>query len=64
MQEKIDNDIHLAKTVTPVKIIGESKAIDTTTSAFDNGNKKVQKTKRLIKQEITMKTPPDTFLES
>ena len=49
MQGKIDNDIHLAKTVTPVKSIGESKAIDATTSAFDNANKKVQKTKRLIK---------------
>ena len=43
MQRKIDNDIHLAKTVTPVKSIGELKAIDTVTSAFDNSNKKVQK---------------------
>ena len=43
MQGKIDNDIHLAKTVTPVKSIGELKAIDTVTSAFDNSNKKVQK---------------------
>ena len=49
MQRKIDDDIHLAKTVIPVESLGKSKAIDRTASAFDTANKKVQKTKRLIK---------------
>ena len=65
MQRKIYDDIHLAKTVTPVDSIGESKAIDRTASAFDNVNKKVQKTKRMIKAgECDEDAPPDTFLES
>ena len=45
MQRKIDDDIHLAKTLTPVESIGESKAIDRTASAFDNVNKKYKKLK-------------------
>ena len=49
MQRRIDDDIHLGKTVTPFESIGESRVIYRTASIFDNANEKVQKIKRLIK---------------
>ena len=49
MHRRIDDDIHLGKTVTPFESIGESRVIYRTVSSFDNANEKVQKIKRLIK---------------
>ena len=43
MQRRIDDDIHLGKTVTPFESIGESRVIYRTASIFDNANEKVQK---------------------
>ena len=48
MQRKIDNEVHLGKTVSPFDTTGQSSSIDRTVSNFINATEKVQKVKRLI----------------
>ena len=48
MQRRIDNEVRLAKTVSPFESIGRSSSIDRTAVNFTNATEKVQKIKRLI----------------
>ena len=48
MQRRIDNEVRLAKTVSPFESIGRSSSIDRTAVNFTNATEKIQKIKRLI----------------
>ena len=48
MQRRIDNEVRLAKTVSPFESIGRSSSIDRTAVNFTNAIEKIQKMKRLI----------------
>lgn len=48
MQQRISDNIHLGKTVSPFESIGESKAIDGTAYEFLNADQKAAKIKRMV----------------
>ena len=48
MQRRIDNEVRLAKTVSPFESTGRSSSIDRTAVNFTNATEKIQKIKRLI----------------
>ena len=48
MQRRIDNEVRLAKTVSPFESIGRSSSINRTAVNFTNATEKIQKIKRLI----------------
>ena len=66
MQKKIGTEINLGKTVSPFDSISSSSApllLFKTVSNFLNARAKVQKIKKLIKQENMMLTLQNTYLE-